>query len=68
MEKKRDDLRRNAEGYSDPTPYHALRRIDAESERFNRLLRTIYNICELADFQVGERIVLVDRKTGKVWR
>lgn len=68
LQKRRDNPRRNSEGYSDPTPYEAIRKMDAESERFHRLIRTIYNICEMADFEVGSRIVLVDRKTGKIWR
>lgn len=60
--------RKNAEGYSDPTAYEAMKNIDKEDERFHKLLFTIFNICELSGFQVEGRIVLVDKENGKVWR
>ena len=59
--------RKNSEGYSDPTAFEALRNIDKEDERFHRLLHTLY-ICELADFEIEGRIVLIDKQTGRVWR
>lgn len=60
--------RRNAEGYSDPTAYQALKNIETEEERFHKLLYAIFDICELADFEIEGRIVLVDKRSGKVWR
>lgn len=60
--------RKNLEGYSDPTAFEALRNIDKEDERFHRLLRTLFYICELADFEIEGRIVLIDKQTGRVWR
>ena len=64
--------RRNGEGYSDPTAAVALADIERasveESERFHRLLDLIFGICEIAGFHVEERIVLKDKKTGRVWR
>ncbi len=57
--------RKNSEGYSDPTAYMALKKDD---ERFHKLLRTIFDICDSADFEIKGRIVLVDRKSGKIWR
>ncbi len=57
--------RKNSEGYSDPTAYKALKKDD---ERFHKLLRTIFDICDSADFEIKGRIVLVDRKSGKIWR
>lgn len=41
---------------------------DYEQRRVNSLLHIIFKICELSGFWVEERIVLKDRKTGKVWR
>ena len=61
------DLRKNAEGYPDPTAYEAIKNIEAE-ERFNKLLYTIFNICELSGFRIEGRIVLIDEVTGKVYR
>lgn len=62
------DLRKNAEGYSDPTAYEALRNIDKEEERFHRLLHTLFYICDVAGFKIEGRIVLTDKKTGRVWK
>lgn len=62
------DLRKNAEGYFDPTAYQAMKNIDQEDERFHKLLHTLFYICEIAGFQIDGRIVLVDKKTGRVWR
>lgn len=41
---------------------------DFEQRRVNSLLHVIFKICELSGFWVEERIVLKDRKTGKIWR
>ena len=47
--------RKNAEGYSDPTAYQALKNIEAEEERFHKLLYAIFDICELANFEIEGR-------------
>ena len=39
-----------------------------EEERFRKLLRTIFYICDLAGFKIEDRIVLVDKRTGRVWK
>ena len=66
------DDRKNAEGYSDPTAYEAIRNVergaDADDERFHKLLDTIFSICELSGFHIEERIIIKDKKTGKIWR
>lgn len=59
---------RNAEGYADPTAYQAMKNIDQEEERFHKLLYAIFDICSLADFEIEGRIILVDKKSGRVWR
>ena len=73
-------LKRNKEGYPDPTAYKAIKNIEEaekksnkildkeETERFHKVLDTIYNICALSDFNIGERIVLIDKRTGRVWK
>ena len=63
-----NDLKRNASGYIDPTAYEAITNIESENERFKKLLNSIFNICDLADFEIIGRIVLVDKRSGKVWR
>ena len=62
------DLRKNAEGYSDPTAYETIKNIDKEDERFHKLLHTIFYICNAAGFEIDGQIVLVDKKTGRIWR
>ena len=64
------ELRRNAEGYPDPTAYAAIRRAEAdlEYERHKKLIGCILRICELAGYSMEERIVVRDNRTGKIWR
>ena len=62
-----DDIRKNAEGYSDPTAYQVLKR-EQEEERFKRLMATIFYICENAGSHIEERIVIKDKRTGRIWR
>lgn len=62
------ELKRNASGYFDPTAYAAIKNVEAEEERFRKLLRTIFDICELSGFHVEGRIVIKDKRTGKIWR
>lgn len=61
-------LRKNGSGYSDPTAYMAIKKADAERDRMMKLLDLIFTIAEYAGFHVEERIVLKDKKTGKIWR
>lgn len=60
--------RKNTEGYLDTTAYEAMRNVEKEEERFHKLLDTIFSLCELAGFHIEERIVIKDKKTGKIWR
>lgn len=53
---------------SEPDEYEAIKNLDADDERFHKLLNTIFTICELSGFHLEERIVLKDLQTGKVWR
>lgn len=62
------DQRKNAEGYYDPTAYNAIRNIEKEDEKFHKLLHTIFDICELAGFEIEGRIVLIDKNSGRIWR
>lgn len=59
----------NASGYKDLTAYEAIRNVTREEEeRFKKLLSTIFYISDLAGFHIEERLVLKDKKTGKIWR
>jgi hypothetical protein len=61
----------NGENFPDPTCYKAIKRYEREQqsewERHHKVIGCILRICELAGFSVENRIVLKDRKTGKVW-
>lgn len=69
---QKNDPRNNASGYRDLTAYEAIEKVERERrsewERLNNLLQTIFYICDLAGYHVEERIVLKDKKNGKVWR
>lgn len=62
------DPRKNDKGYSDPTPYNALKNLDKEEDRLRKLIHTIRYISDLAGFSIEGRIVLVDKKSGRVYR
>lgn len=64
------DPRRNASGYLDLTAYKAIEKADRDADaekRYKKLLSTIFYICELAGFRIEGRLILKDKKTGKVW-
>lgn len=64
------ELRKNAEGYSDPTACEGIKKADydAEYQRFRKVLGCILRVCELAGYELQEHIVLKDKKSGKIWR
>ncbi len=41
---------------------------EAESERYYDLLDQIDELCDKAGFEIADKIILRDLKTGKVWR
>lgn len=41
---------------------------EKEYARLQRLVRTIFYICDLAGFHVEERFVLRDKFSGRIWR
>ena len=57
----------NASGCKDLTAYEAIRNIDGE-KRFKKLLANIFRICDIYGFHLEGRIVVRDKKTGKIWR
>ncbi len=62
----KDDMR-NGSGYIDPTAYEAIKRAEDEREHYKKTMGCLMRVCELAGFAVEERIILRDKKTGKVW-
>ena len=65
-------MRRNCEGYSDPTAYAALSKIRQEEieqqRRASELIYVLKYIINKAGFELAARIELRDRRTGKEFR
>lgn len=57
----------NASGCKDLTAYHAIENIDGE-KRLKCLLAEIFRLCDKSGFHLEGRLVLRDKKTGKIWR
>jgi hypothetical protein len=62
------DLKYNASGCVDLTAYDAIKHIEKEDERFNKVLHILKSICDIAGFSIENRIILKDNRTGRVWR
>lgn len=62
------DIKYNKEGHRDPTAYQVLKKDQRVEERVKRLMATIFYICENAGFHIEERIVIKDKRTGRIWR
>lgn len=62
--------RKNSEGYSDPTPYKALKNIERESRKklARKTILTVYNVAHLAGFDIVDDITLKDHTTGKIYK
>lgn len=66
-----DKEKLNASGCKDLTAYQAIKNVEREAKdeaRVKKLLATIFYVCDLAGFHLEDRIVLKDKKTGKIWR
>ena len=63
-----NEMRFNKSGYKDPTVYAVLKKEQLEEERFRKLIRTIFYICDNAGFSIEERMVIRDKRTGRIWR
>lgn len=67
-----DDIRKNSEGYSDPTAYAGLRAVlqreQEETKQLNTLIYILKYIINLSDYELLGRIELKHKKSGKVYR
>lgn len=60
---------RNSEHYCDPTPGQALDNIMQERhEEVKKLICELRRLAELSSFSIAERVVLMDKLTGKIYR
>ena len=65
----------NGSGCPDPTAYEAIKHIQSEERKSNRVdndahtvVTTIKNILDLAGFELVERIQIRHKKSGKIFR
>jgi hypothetical protein len=61
----------NNSGCKDLTAYEAIENVERDrkdEERIKKLLATIFYVTDLAGFHIEERLVLKDKRTGKVYR
>lgn len=66
--------KRNAEGYADPTPYKAIYQVSAsrqadieDARRMDDCIKAAKRMFSAAGFDVAGRIVLRNRRTGKLY-
>lgn len=62
------DPKKNPSGCSDLTAYQAIKNLDTEEKHFQELIKTIKYLCRLAGFEIEERIVLKNHKSGRVYK
>lgn len=65
-----NDLRRNGSGCIDLTAYKAITNLegDEDYERFCALIKTLKRVCKLSDFEILNRVVLKDKRTGRIYK
>lgn len=68
-----DKRKYNASGCKDMTVFYAIENVSreekqSEEKRVKALLKQIFRDTEKAGFHLENRLVLKDKKTGKVWR
>lgn len=65
------NLSKNGSNYYDGTAARAIRNADKpsayEEKRFKKFLGTIFNLCELSGFHIENRLVVKDKKTGRIY-
>ena len=67
-----DDLKRNKEGYSDPTAYHGMRAVIQSETEADKLAFQVIGIVKFIlrsfGFELIERIKIRDTKSGREYR
>lgn len=61
------DYEVNGSGVRDPVAAKAIREADRPPEDLSRAIRLMKFAADCLGFEVGERIVLIDKKTGRRW-
>lgn len=63
-----DDLRKNAEGYADPTAYRGIQPVVDLESKVAFLIKVLKFIIRQSGFELVGRIQLKDRETGRVFK
>ncbi len=63
----KSDLYHNGSGVRDPVACRAIREADRQPENVKDAIRRMKNIARWHQCEVTERIVLMDKKTGRIW-
>ena len=61
------DLYHNGSGVRDPVACRAIREADRQPENVKDAIRRMKTIARWHQCEVTERIVLMDKKTGRIW-
>ena len=61
-------IKRNKEGYSDPTAYTAIRNIQKEERQVAELINVLKYIIDKSGFELTSRIHLREKRTKKEFR
>ena len=59
-----------ANSYNDPTANLAVGKVTTQEHKTtaNKVIKAIFCLCDVAGFELVERVVLRDKKTGKIWK
>ena len=67
-----DKRKYNRSGCKDMTAFYAIENVSreekADEKRVRELLKQIFRDTEKAGFNLENRLILKDKKTGKIWR
>lgn len=68
MANRKNSLKYNGSGYYDPTAYAVLNDMMKQPREVHRLISKMKDLAEANGYEVVGRIVLKDKKTGKVFK
>ena len=62
--------KKNKEGYNDPTAYNGIRRAEFSDEQVcvKKLISCIYKMCDLAGYEIMNRVELRNVESGREWK
>lgn len=58
----------NHEGYKDPTAENAIKAATAPPEELKRAIKILKAVAKVYGYEITNRIILKDLKTGEEWR